>query len=128
MAGACPGRPGRPRTGRSLQCPVQVRALALLLRERDLELHSAPNAEVALQLIAREPPYLAIVTDLLLPGINGQEMVRRIRGPRILALTGHAGAASRLQHFDQVLVKPAAPPVLLQAILGPDVGADGGTP
>jgi two-component system alkaline phosphatase synthesis response regulator PhoP len=53
------------------------------------------DAEAALDLIAREPAFDLIISDYMLPGINGLEFVERLRGgggpaTPVLLITGHA--------------------------------------
>ncbi|GAC1402227.1 MAG: hypothetical protein NVSMB59_23820 [Vulcanimicrobiaceae bacterium] len=74
------------------------------------------DAESALRLLAGGPPYDAIVTDFMLPGITGLELVERIRraeGPwrvPILIISGHGalgiGADARAAGADAFLDKP----------------------
>jgi CheY-like chemotaxis protein len=58
------------------------------------------DAESALALLATEPPYDAIVSDFMLPGINGLEFVQRVRSDEgdghvpILMISGHGRLVS----------------------------------
>src|SRR5690242_6219968 len=93
--------------------PILSRALSLYLRKHDTEVHTAPSAEVAFTMLCREQAYLAIVTDLLLPGMSGQELARRLRQPRLIALSGDVRALASLRYFDARLAKPCRPEALL---------------
>jgi len=77
---------------------------------------TVPDAETALALVASEPAYDAIVSDFMLPGINGLEFVERIRrdakgsGVPILMFSGHGangvGERARQAGVDAFLDKP----------------------
>jgi two-component system, OmpR family, KDP operon response regulator KdpE len=56
-----------------------LRALRTGLRSRGYEVLTAPNGETALDVLARERLDVVIL-DLGLPGIDGHEVVRRLRG------------------------------------------------
>jgi two-component system KDP operon response regulator KdpE len=56
-----------------------LRALRTGLRSRGYEVRTAPNGETALDMLARERLDVVIL-DLGLPGIDGHEVVRRLRG------------------------------------------------
>ena len=60
------------------EAPI-LRALAANLRARDYEYDVAATAEEALEVAARNPPDVVIL-DLGLPGIDGIEVVRGLRG------------------------------------------------
>jgi len=53
------------------------------------------DAESALELLAEQPPYDAIISDFMLPGITGLEFVKRVRDDEqathvpILMISGH---------------------------------------
>lgn len=55
-----------------------VRAVTTSLRARGFHLHTASNGETALDILARDGADLVIL-DLGLPGIDGQEVIRRLR-------------------------------------------------
>ena len=96
--------------------PILSRALCLYLGEHGIQVHTALSAEVALTMIGAEPAYDAIVTDLRLPGMSGQELARRLRQPRLIALSGDVRALGLLRHFDVRLAKPCSPDALVAAI------------
>ena len=98
--------------------PLLDRGQMLLLQQHGLHLHTAPSAEAALVLIAREPPYSAIVTDLRLPGMSCQEMARKLREPRLVVISSDDRALDHLRHFDARLRKPCSIDGLLAAIFG----------
>jgi two-component system KDP operon response regulator KdpE len=56
-----------------------LRALRTSLKARGYEVRTAPNGETALEILAHDNVDL-IVLDLGLPGIDGHEVIRRIRG------------------------------------------------
>ena len=77
---------------------------------------SVHDAEAALELLASEGPYDVIISDFMLPGINGLEFVRRIRSDEheghvpILMISGHGpvgvGEHARAAGADAFLDKP----------------------
>jgi len=73
------------------------------------------DAEAALELVASQPPFDAIVSDFMLPGINGLEFVQRVRRDEaaghvpILMISGHGRVVSdraRAAGCDAFLDKP----------------------
>ena len=56
----------------------QVRVLAIGLKMEGFEVLTARSADVAFDILAREPVDLAIV-DLMMPGTNGLELARQVR-------------------------------------------------
>jgi two-component system, OmpR family, KDP operon response regulator KdpE len=59
--------------------PQIARALRVALSSRGYEVQTAGNGETALDLVASAPPDVVLL-DLGLPGIDGVEVVRRLRG------------------------------------------------
>ena len=55
-------------------------AMAALLRSRGAEPLIADSGEAVLELLDRHPDVKAVLTDLMMPGLDGYETVRRIRG------------------------------------------------
>ena len=74
------------------------------------------DAETALELVASEPAYDVIVSDFMLPGIDGVEFVQRVRhgswspDVSILMISGHGddvvGERARAAGVDAFLDKP----------------------
>src|ERR1700693_4148573 len=75
------------------------------------------DAESAMALLAQEPPFDAIISDFMLPGISGIEFVRHVRAAEatsrktpILMISGHdrasVGARAREAGGDAFLDKP----------------------
>ena len=58
--------------------PQNVKLFADLLTAKGYEVTTAANGEQALESIARQPPDLVLL-DIMMPGINGYEVCRRIR-------------------------------------------------
>ena len=81
----------------------------------------AGDAQEALALLETRVPAL-VITDLTLPGIDGFEMIRQMRGNEstrqvpVICLSGHGGPAheerAREVGCDCVLEKPCAPEAL----------------
>lgn len=75
--------------------PDTVASTALLLQAWGHIAYTASNGEEALEVVAREKPDI-IVLDLVMPGMNGFELVKRIREktffkrPLLIAQTGFA--------------------------------------
>jgi CheY-like chemotaxis protein len=97
----------------------------------------AADGEEALRLVKERPPDL-IITDLSLPGIDGFELITRIRSdPKtrrvpVISLSGYGGYTHQQQALqagcDRVLEKPCLPDALADValkLLGkPSAGSD----
>ena len=76
----------------------------------------------ALEHLAADPPPRAVLLDLMLPGMGGQEILARIReNPRlaevrVVITTGVTGAKARVAAADAVLTKPFGVKELLAAL------------
>jgi CheY-like chemotaxis protein len=87
---------------------------------------SVPDAESALALLASEPLYDIIVSDFMLPGIDGVEFVERVRRDEragtvpIVMISGHGaefvGERARAAGVDAFLDKPFTLAELRQTI------------
>ena len=64
--------------------PHIVRAISLKFTRAGFEVHGAPDAEAGLELLHRVPASL-LITDFTMPGMNGAELVRRVRADAKLA-------------------------------------------
>jgi two-component system KDP operon response regulator KdpE len=91
-----------------------VRLVEANLRAADYEVLSAADGQMALQLAELEQPDL-IILDLMLPGLDGYEVCRRIReysAVPILMLTARSNEIDLVRGFDvgadDYLVKPFA--------------------
>jgi DNA-binding NtrC family response regulator len=106
--------------------PFLLAALARALRRR-FSVSKALGAEEALRILAQEGPFVAVITDLSMPGTDGIALLRRVRetspetmrillsghGPAILAERGvEAGLITRL------FCKPCSIDLLADAIAG----------
>ena len=97
--------------------PQVVQVVHMSLR-RDFKVLTAPDGEKALEMVRREPPSL-VVTDLMMPGIDGVELTRRLRedpGTRhipIIMLTARSAVddriAGRNTGVSAYLTKPFSP-------------------
>jgi PAS domain S-box-containing protein len=81
--------------------PDNLDILRALLERHHATVFAASAAPEALQLLAEHPPSI-IVSDIGLPGMDGYELMRRLRGTKgaaaripAIALTAHAGADDR---------------------------------
>jgi DNA-binding response OmpR family regulator len=99
--------------------------LELELKARGYEVLLADSAEAGLETAIRESP-VVVISDLGLPGVDGIELIRRVRAdPRLasvraIALSGF-GAAGQIDRaiaagYDIALVKPTEPDALSAAI------------
>ena len=92
------------------EAPI-LRLVTLVLREMGFDALGAPDAESALQILNSVKPDL-IITDVRLPGMNGDELARQIKADPVLASTpvvlmsafgeprGHNGDAFLAKPFD----------------------------
>lgn len=100
--------------------PHIVRAISLKFTRAGFEVHGAPDAETAWELLHRTTPAF-LITDYTLPGINGAELVRRVRADATLAhlpvimLTARGFEFAEDLHIEtelqlaSVLMKPFSP-------------------
>ncbi len=82
--------------------PQMLRALAVNLRARGYVVDLAPTGESALELAGRHRPDVVIL-DLGLPGIDGIEVVRGLRGwsaVPIIILSARDGQAGKVEALD----------------------------
>ena len=64
--------------------PHIVRAISLKFTRAGFDVHGAPDAETAWELLRREPSAM-LITDYTMPGMNGADLVRRVRADAALA-------------------------------------------
>ena len=77
--------------------PLMRQSLSFNLQQAGFAVQSAPDAEEMLALIARSLPMLVLL-DLGLPGMDGLELLRKIRGQvPVLIVT------ARQRHLDEIL-------------------------
>jgi two-component system KDP operon response regulator KdpE len=82
--------------------PQIVRALAINLRARRYEVHTAASGAEALQVAAAHPPDLVIL-DLGLPDMDGSDVIAGLRGwttVPILVLSGRSDSADKVDALD----------------------------
>ncbi len=65
------------------------------LAEVGLDVVAADSAEMALSILAGDPSFDALVTDIALPGLSGVQLTRAVRPThphlRVLYVTGYSG-------------------------------------
>ncbi len=64
--------------------PHIVRAISLKFTRAGFDVHGAPDAETGWELLRREPSAM-LITDYTMPGMNGADLVRRVRADAALA-------------------------------------------
>ncbi len=82
--------------------PALLRALEINLRARGYQVSSSGDGRAALAEAARRPPD-AVLLDLGLPGMDGSEVIRRLRGwtaVPVLVLSGRAGSGDKIGALD----------------------------
>jgi signal transduction histidine kinase/ActR/RegA family two-component response regulator len=105
---------------------INRRTLALVLQPLDVDLYTASDGLLALDLLARRP-FDAVLMDVNMPGIDGNEVTRRLRasqGPnaRVPVIGFSAGteadqiAACRAAGMTDWLAKPLEPHRLYDAL------------
>jgi len=105
--------------------PALLRLLEFVLGRRGLEIHGVSNGNAAVELLETNPPDLAIL-DVMMPGLDGYEVLRLIRGNPVLAgipvvmLTARAQLDDIQQGLslgaDAYLAKPFDPEELLSVV------------
>jgi adenylate cyclase len=105
--------------------PANIKLLGDLLRLKGYEVSTATNGEEALASIAKQPPDLVLL-DIMMPGLNGYEVCRKIREnpatallPVVLA-TSLDPAQERVKGIDagadDFLAKPVNQPELFARV------------
>ena len=97
--------------------------MEVLLRVREYVVASAQDGAAGLELVERYRPD-AVLVDLLMPGMDGAEVIRRIQdgypGLSVIGITGDgiaaAAAEKRLRRRIQWLLKPFTPVELREAV------------
>ena len=97
--------------------------LERVLQRRGHEVDMAADGEAALELLATNT-YDLVVTDVVMPGIDGFDLLRRVKatypGVTVIVLTGYARKQSisdfLLYGADEYLSKPFQVPALLEAV------------
>jgi two-component system response regulator FlrC len=97
-------------------------AMQQALARKGFDVDAARDGGEALDFVARRP-YDLVVTDLRMPGMDGRELVRRIRmlspSTRVVVVTAHGTVETAVgcvrDGAADVLVKPFAPAALLEA-------------
>jgi two-component system KDP operon response regulator KdpE len=82
--------------------PAIVRALAINLRARHYEVHTAASGTEALTVAGRHPPDLVIL-DLGLPDLDGVDVIHGLRGwsrAPILVLSGRSDSTDKVEALD----------------------------
>jgi CheY-like chemotaxis protein len=115
---------------------VAVCSLLKLVLKSIANVTTVQDAESALAVLEKEPPFDAIISDFMLPGINGLEFVERLRAEPlssrtpILMISGHDRQAvderARALGVEAFLHKPFTLAQLRQTIgglLGPTAAA-----
>jgi len=99
-----------------------IQVIRLYLEQAGYNVISASDGIAGLELHAREHPELVIL-DLMLPGLEGMEVCRRIRNwanTPILMLTARQGEEDRIQGLesgaDDYLIKPFSPRELVSRV------------
>lgn len=86
--------------------PNIVLSLQFLLSREGYEIDIARDGESALEIAARTPPDL-VVLDLMLPGLDGYEVCRRLRAApataaaKIVLVTARAREAERVRGLEE---------------------------
>lgn len=119
-----PDEEARPHTVLVVEDSAQVLQVIHMSLRRDFKVLTAADGERALERVAREQPSL-IVTDLMMPGMDGLELTRRLRAdPRtrhvpVLMLTARGAVEDRVQGLETgvsaYLTKPFSPRELVSA-------------
>jgi CheY-like chemotaxis protein len=93
--------------------------IRMTLEDAGYEVIEAPHGAAALERVKESPPDL-VVTDLMMPVLNGRDLIERLRadadtaGIPIVAISANPGGIA--DAVDAVLGKPFAPDALLETI------------
>ena len=94
-------------------------ALGIALEEAGYLVAHASNGEIGFQMVL-EGSFDAVITDRVMPRMTGEQLAQEIKNispntPLIL-ITGHLLKGSRVDLFDEVLLKPFTMADLLDAV------------
>jgi two-component system response regulator ResD len=127
MGSAQPGQPGKAEGAGATILVIEdeasiVQLVRLYLEEAGFSVRAAPNGIAGLEAHARDRPDL-IILDLMLPGLDGYEVCRRIRAVAatpILMLTARRTEDDRVMGLDlgadDYLTKPFSPRELVSRV------------
>jgi CheY-like chemotaxis protein len=95
-----------------------------VLREAGYDTTAASDGPEALDIAAAQPPFKLVVTDLLMPKMNGDELARRLRqrdpSLKVLYLTGFSDRLFKdkvtLWEDEAFLEKPCSVKAVLEAV------------
>lgn len=82
----------------------------------------AADGKAALERLADDPPPRVVLLDLMMPGMDGADLLARIRGDprlagvRVVMTSGSTGLRSRVPAADAILPKPFGVRELLSAL------------
>jgi DNA-binding NtrC family response regulator len=101
-----------------------LESMADSLIDRDYQVSKAASAEEALKILAKGADYDLAIIDLVLPGINGIDLLRKISGKydemRLIVITGHGSVATAVDAMKlgaiDYLEKPVNPHNLLMVV------------
>jgi DNA-binding response OmpR family regulator len=112
--------------------PLVRNLLSAVLQDARFDLDEAADGEEALSIAAARPPDV-VVLDVMMPGVNGFEVCRMLRGDpsfsdtRIVMLTAKTSPATRAEAFDAgadaFFTKPFSPLDLIETVTGANHGA-----
>lgn len=101
--------------------PELLEAWSFALESVGYDVECARDGNEALRAIAQRPPEL-LITDLMMPGMNGEDLCRAVRGnpqwagiPILLHTSAHVGPTTG-KLWDAVLRKPAVIEVFLATV------------
>ncbi|MEE4271580.1 MAG: sigma-54 dependent transcriptional regulator [Thermoanaerobaculales bacterium] len=104
--------------------PGFARTLQILLEDEGYRTEAAHSGEAALQLLEHRPGVGMVISDLAMPGMDGLELLRRLRSDRpelpVVMMTAHSSVESAVEAIQigafQYLVKPIEPAELLAQV------------
>lgn len=106
--------------------PLNLMVASAFLRRDGWQVEEADDGATALRLLAKDPEFDALLLDISMPGMSGDELCRavradtRIAGLPIVAYTAHALVEEHERimsaGFDDIVVKPVAMATLLAAL------------
>lgn len=106
--------------------PLNILVASAFLRHGGWEVEEACDGETALVLLAEGDGFDALLLDINMPGMSGEEVCRALRADRrtaalpIVAYTAHALMEERERimcaGFDDIVIKPASMATLLETV------------
>ena len=113
--------------------PMNLKVLGAMLRKLNIECRRAGSGAEALEILKTDQKFSAILTDLWMPEMNGEELALKIRAVpglssiTIIAVTADSESGTNFKQdvFDRILLKPITLEKIQELLTELDSGTTG---